>query len=75
MGKKLDFNHNKDISPVSDICWNCQHFNGDNPAARTCSAFPKGIPLPIWNGENNHKKQYPGDNGILFEPIQEMKAA
>lgn len=75
MGKKLNFNHEKDVSPVSDICWDCKNFNGDDPAARICSAFPKGIPLPIWNGENDHTKNYPGDNGILFTPIQITKAA
>ena len=37
--------------------------------ARTCAAFPKGIPLEIWNGENDHAQEFPGDNGIRFEPF------
>jgi hypothetical protein len=33
---------------------------------KTCKVFPLGIPKKIWNGENDHKKPYSGDNGIIF---------
>lgn len=59
---------------VSDICWNCRNFDGANPAARVCAAFPNGIPGEIWNGSNNHQKSFPGDHGIRFEPFAPVTA-
>ncbi len=35
-----------------------------------CKAFDV-IPETIWNGDNDHIKPYPGDNGIQFEPAEE----
>jgi hypothetical protein len=36
---------------------------------RRCKAF-KWIPSDILTGRHDHRKPYPGDNGILFEPKQ-----
>jgi hypothetical protein len=35
-----------------------------------CLAFPEGIPEEIITGEVDHSKPYPGDNGILYAPIE-----
>lgn len=48
-------------------CLMCKHFDGD----MKCEAFPKEIPQEIFNGEYDHSKPYPGDNGIRFEEITE----
>ena len=41
-----------DIIPsISKICYGCIHWT---PGFRRCEAFPKGIPMIIWMGENNH---------------------
>ena len=48
-------------------CFNCKHFH--NNRAMTCAAFPDGIPEPILVAEHDHRKPYPGDHDIRFEPI------
>lgn len=55
----------RDVSPV---CRHCRHLHFLD-GARICDAFPDGIPKPIWNGENDHTKPYPGDHGIQFEAL------
>ena len=55
------------IPRFSKICNLCIHLHNYG-LGRTCDAFPEGIPMTIWLGENNHKKAYPGDNNIRFEP-------
>lgn len=59
-----------DIPPYSTVCALCKHWR---PAeGRTCAAFPErdSIPMDIWMGRNNHRKPFPGDHGIQFEPVQ-----
>jgi hypothetical protein len=58
------------VSIVSDVCNRCQHFTG-TWGVRKCDAF-KDIPLPIWEGDNDHTKPYPGDHGIQFEPVASL---
>jgi hypothetical protein len=52
---------------MSHVCFYCKHRY--DLLARTCRAFPRGIPKDIWNGENDHRERYPGDNGVRFEPF------
>ena len=54
----------------STQCLGCRHYLG----AITCDAYPDGIPEPVVTGEHDHTSPYPGDNGILFEPVVSTKA-
>ena len=67
--------NNRFVSTGDDIvflssCGKCIH---KTLGAATCTAYPKGIPDPILTGKVSHKKPYPGDNGIRFEPIKKEK--
>ena len=33
----------------------------------TCTAYPNGIPLEIWDDKVSHEKSYKGDGGIQYE--------
>jgi len=64
----IDRGHGE-IPEFSPVCVYCKRLINDGKG-RLCAAFPDGIPLPIWLGNNNHTKPYPGDHGIQFEPVQ-----
>ena len=58
-----------DLYPESvkvPICNKCMYYI---KGTITCKAFPKGIPEVILDGRNQHINPFPGDDGILFEPI------
>lgn len=46
-------------------CVGCVH---KHLGANTCDAFPRGIPEPITWGEFDHRNEYPGDQGVRYEP-------
>jgi len=56
------------VAIYSPSCFFCKHLIGEADRCKTghCKAF-KDIPVEIWNGDNDHKKPYPGDHGIQFE--------
>lgn len=54
-----------DIKTYSPTCFWCTHLTSQDD--RMCKAFPGGIPLELWNGDNDHTKPHKGDNGIMFE--------
>lgn len=56
----------------SPVCLPCKHFNREAYSKnneKTCDAFLDRIPEEIWVGKNDHRKSYPGDHRIQFEPI------
>ncbi len=59
------------IPLYSDVCSRCVHKRNEPGKRRICAAFPNGIPLEIWKGENPHTEPYPGDNGIRFEEVRQ----
>ena len=50
-------------------CTRCEHYRG----AWRCDAFPQKIPLDIATGKHDHRKPYPGDNGIRYQLAEEYK--
>ncbi len=54
---------------MKPICFGCSHFLPYSGAPLKCTAFIEGIPEAILSGEADHRKPYPGDNGIRFKSI------
>jgi len=57
-------------------CLRCKHFQPPprtGPAPYACAAFPAGIPREILLAEHDHRRPFPGDHGIRFEPRDDPK--
>lgn len=50
-------------------CVSCRHNRLDG----TCRAFPARIPMLILTNEHDHRRPYPGDHGIQYEPDHGLK--
>lgn len=64
------------VTPIPVQCASCKHYRGLKPVGewdtqQVCDAFPDGIPEELLVGDVDHRKPYPGDNGIRFEPEEE----
>ena len=55
------------------ICLGCKHFR-ERDDNLTCDVFPQGIPLDILTNQADHRRPYPGDQGILFDPVDDAAA-
>ena len=66
MPVSIDEGH--DLPVFSKVCFYCLNLDREtHKVPGTCKTFKKGIPEPIWVGDNKHTKPYDGDNGIQFE--------
>lgn len=50
---------------TSNQCLTCIHYH----LGGSCDAFEK-IPSVVFTGEHDHRKPYPGDKGIQWEPAK-----
>jgi hypothetical protein len=57
------------------ICGECAHFSEEareEDHRPTCAAFPGGIPDEILFDGFDHREPHPDDNGIQFEPADDV---
>lgn len=59
------------MTMVKPQCSFCSHFHSARKDGDFCDAFPDkdGIPVEIILNEVDHRKPYPGDNGIRFDQL------
>ena len=58
------------------ICIGCRHYDRTAPGPGIrCTAFPGGVPDEIFASQADHREPFQGDQGILFDPINEEATA
>ena len=58
------------------ICIGCRHYDRTAPGPGIrCAAFPGGVPDEIFESQADHREPFQGDQGILFDPINEEATA
>ena len=57
-------------------CLECSRLRGNKPGKKGffCDAFPKGVPLKVMFNGHDHRRPYPGDAGIRFEPAKDGRS-
>lgn len=49
-------------------CFSCKNYiKTTDDFIPLCKAFPNGIPMELYSGKVVHNKQYPNDNGYVYE--------
>ncbi|MEX2238735.1 MAG: hypothetical protein WEB00_14525 [Dehalococcoidia bacterium] len=53
------------------MCFDCVRYRGRDERGRalatpTCEAFPRGIPVGIWDDAGDHRIPWSGDGGLTF---------
>jgi hypothetical protein len=61
-----------DIKMYKPQCAGCRHFDLTSHPPYRCAAFD-AIPEEILFNDHDHTKPYPGDRGIRFELLDELK--
>ena len=63
-------------SVAMPICIGCRHYDRTAPGPGIrCTAFPGGVPDEIFASQADHREPFQGDQGILFDPINEEATA
>ena len=70
-GRAITYN----VTPATN-CRNCRHYIEPKPGypGFRCKAYPEKIPTEIRLGYVSHNQPYKGDQGILFEPVDDSEA-
>ena len=58
---------------IDPQCYRCRHLDREAAASlhvMRCTAFPDEIPHAIAGNKHDHRKPFPGDHGIRFEPLK-----
>ncbi len=55
---------------AAPMCYYCRRFHADHFG---CEAFPQGVPDLIMFGDADHRKPFPGDNGLRFALVPGKK--
>jgi hypothetical protein len=56
---------------IEPQCHSCKHYEG----AFVCAAYDRIPDAIIIKSSHDHTKEFPGDNGIRFEPLEESEGS
>ena len=57
-------------NPSDLVVSQCTFCANRSPDGTRCKAFPRGIPADILYNRHDHTAPFPGDNGVLYQPVQ-----